>query len=338
MNSSQSVNSTQPTPEGILRLATGYWATGILGAAASYSLFTHLEAGAGTASQLAAKAGISQRGTQTLLDGLVSLGLVELHDGTYHNTPEAATFLVEGKPTCLSSFAKVMLPEMGNWAALPEVVRNGGPVTDARVEVTDNPDWVELVPAIASQSLPSATIAAEVLRLAEAGDISILDIGGGSGIYSAVWLGLNPAARSTQLDWEPVNTLARQLLTERGVADRFTTIDGDFHTTDFGTAAHDIVVYSHIAHQEGPHDNVATFAKARTALKPGGTLVICDYIVDNDRSGPPYALTFASEMLLKSKQGGTWRRADYQAWLTEAGFADITFQPTPSPAALIFAR
>ena len=338
MNSSQSVNSNQPTPEGILRLATGYWATSILGAAASYSLFTHLESGAGTASELAAKAGISQRGTQTLLDGLVSLGLVELHDGTYRNTPEAATFLVEGKPTCLASFATFKLASMGELAALPEVVRIGGPVTRAVVEVADNPHWAKVVTALAAQSAPVAAIAAEVLRLAEAGEISILDIGGGSGIYSAVWLGLNPAARSTQLDWEPVNTLARQLLTERGVADRFTTIDGDFHTTDFGAAAHDIVVYSHIAHQEGPHDNVATFTKARTALKPGGTLVICDYIVDDDRSGPPYALIFASAMLLASKQGGTWRRADYQAWLTEAGFSDITFQPTPSPAALIFAR
>jgi len=194
------------------------------------------------------------------------------------------------------------------------------------------------VTAIAAQSVPVATIAAETLRLAEAGEISILDVGGGSGIYSAIWLGLNPAARSTQLDWEPINVIARRLVAERGVADRFTCIDGDFHSTDLGTAAYDLAVYSHIAHQEGPEDNVAIFAKLRDALKPGGTLVICDYVVDDDGSGPPFALIFASEMLLKSKQGGTWRRADYQAWLTKAGFEDISFQPTPSPATLIFAR
>jgi SAM-dependent methyltransferase len=340
MNSNQrdGMNSNQPTPEQIMRLATGYWATSILGAAASHSLFTHLEAGADTVGQLAAQAGISERGTQTLLDGLVSLDLVEVHDGTYRNTAEAATYLVEGKPTCLSGFAKIMLPEMGNWASLPDVARTGGPETGARVEMTDNPDWLELVPAIASQSLPAATIAADVLRLAEAGAISILDIGGGSGIYSAVWLGLNPAARSTQLDWAPVNAIARRLVAERGVADRFTCIDGDFHTTDFGTAAYDVVVYSHIAHQEGPEDNVAIFAKIRKALKPGGTLVVNDYVVDDDRSGPPYALIFASAMLLASKHGSTWRRADYQDWLAKAGFEDVSFQPTPASSSLIFAR
>jgi SAM-dependent methyltransferase len=183
-----------------------------------------------------------------------------------------------------------------------------------------------------------ATIAADILRLAEAGEISILDVGGGSGIYSAIWLGLNPSARSTQVDWAPINSIARRLLAERGVADRFVSIDGDLHTTDFGTGTYDLAVYSHIAHQEGPEDNIAIFARLRTALKPRGTLIINDYVVDDDRSGPPFALTFAGEMLLKSKQGRTWRRADYLMWLAKAGFDDITFHPTPSPATLIFAR
>lgn len=332
------MNSHHPTPERIMQLATGYWATAILGASASHSLFTHLEAGADTADRLAIQAGISERGAQALLDGLVGLGLVELRDGSYRNGAEAAAFLVEGRPACLSSFARFKLAQLGTLATLPDVVRAGGPLTDATVDVADNPHWANVVRAIAAQSVPVALIAADVLRLAEAGDISILDVGGGSGVYSASWLALNAAARSTQLDWGPVNAIARRLLAERGVGDRFTCVDGDFHTTDFGTAAHDVAVYSHVAHQEGPDDNVAIFAKLRRALRPGGTLVICDYVVDDDRGGPPFALIFTLEMLLKSQQGRTWRRADYLAWLVKAGFEDVSFRPTPSPATLIFAR
>jgi len=331
------VTGNEPTPDRIMRLINGYWATGILGAAASHSLFTHLEAGADTADRLAARAGISERGAQTLLDGLVSLGLVELRDGRYRNAADAAAFLVEGRPASLSSFAQLKLAHAG-MADLPDVVRAGGPLTEVVVEVKDNPHWKGVVTAIAAQSVPVARIAAETLRLAEAGEVSILDVGGGSGIYSAIWLGLNPAARSTQLDWRPINEIARRLLADQGVADRFACIDGDFHSTDFGAARYDVAVYSHIAHQEGPEDNVALFAKLRGALKPGGTLVVNDYVVDDDRSGPPFALLFGSEMLLKSKQGGTWRRADYHAWLTKAGFVDVSFQPTSTPATLVFAR
>jgi predicted O-methyltransferase YrrM len=326
-----------PTPDRILRLANGYWATGILGVAASHALFTHLEAGAETAEQLADRAGISQRGAQALLDGLVGLGLVELRDGGYRNAVDASAFLVEGMPACLSGFARLKLSHVGSLEALPEVVRGGAPAT-ATVEVADNPHWENLVMALAAQSVPVARMVADTLRLAAAGAVSILDIGGGSGIYSATWLELNPAARSTQLDWAPINAIARRLLAERGVADRLTCLDGDLHTTDFGTAAYDIAVYSNIAHQEGPEDNIAIFARVRRALKPGGTLVISDYLVDDDRSGPPFALIFASEMLLKSKHGRTWRRADYQAWLAKAGFDDVSFQATPSPSTVIYAR
>jgi hypothetical protein len=331
------MTGTPPTSERIMMLANGYWATGILGTAASHAVFTHLDAGTDTADGLAARAGISERGAQTLLDGLVSLGLVEVRDGRYRNSPDAAAYLVEGRPECLGDFAKLKMAHMGALADLPEVVRAGRPLTDAVVEVADNPHWERLVTAIAAQSVPVAAIAADVLGLADAGEISILDVGGGSGVYSATWLRLNPAARATQLDWRPINAIAARLLAEQGLADRFTCLDGDFHTTDFGSG-YDVAVYSHIAHQEGQEDNVDIFGRLRDALRPGGTLVLNDYVVDDDRSGPPFPLIFGSEMLLKSKHGGTWRRADYRGWLTKAGFTDVTFQPTASPATLVFAR
>ncbi|MFI5687599.1 methyltransferase dimerization domain-containing protein [Streptomyces sp. NPDC051636] len=331
------MTNNRPSPVGIMRLINGYWATGILAAAATHSLFTHLESGAGTATELAERAGISERGAQTLLDGLVSVGLVELHEGRYRNTPEASTYLVEDTPVSLAPFARLKLTHTGALTDLAEVVRVGGPVKDVVVEVANNPHWEGIVTAIAAQSVPAATIAAEVLGLAGAGEISILDVGGGSGIYSGIWLEANPAARATQLDWEPINEIARRLLAERGVGDRFTTIDGDFHTTDFGTAQYDVAVYSHIAHQEGPESNVEVFTRLRQALKPGGTLVVNDYVVDDDRGGPVFPLIFASEMLLKTRQGSTWRRSDYRDWLVKAGFEDVSFHAA-EPGTLVVAR
>ncbi|MEU8959944.1 class I SAM-dependent methyltransferase [Streptomyces sp. NPDC048518] len=327
----------QPTPDTVLRLINGYWSTGIIGAAAGHRLFTHLDDGAHSAQGLAERAGISPRGAQSLLDGLVSIGLVHLEEGTYRNSPEADAYLVEGRPADLSAMARLKLTHMGSLTGLADVVAAGGPVSDPAVEVADNPHWGQVVPAIAAQSVPAAAVAADVLGLDDAGPLSILDIGGGSGIYSATWLKRNPAARATQLDWEPINAIARRLLAERGLSDRFTCIDGDFHHTDFGQHAYDVAVYSHIAHQEGPEDNIAVFTRLKDALKPGGALIVCDYVVDDDRSGPAFPLLFACEMLLKSKQGGTWRRTDYHAWLSKAGFSDITFHAAP-PATLVIAR
>ena len=332
------MNQNPPTPERILQLATGTWATGIVGSAVSHCVFAHIENGDDTVSTLAKRAGISERGSQALLDGLLGLGLVELRDGAYRNTAEASTYLIDGRRTYLGGFAKVMLAQASTWSDLPAVVGTGLPVATQNHATADDPFWEQLVPAIAPVSIPIATIAAQALRLSEVGEISILDVGGGSGVYSSIWLGINPLARSTQLDWAPVNAIARRLVGEHGVADRFSCIDGDLLSTDFGNAAYDIGVYSHVAHTLGPDDNKAVLAKFRRALKPGGTLVISELVVDDDRSGPSFALIFASTMLLQSTHGTTWRRADYSAWLTDAGFEDVSFQPTPGPATLIFAR
>jgi SAM-dependent methyltransferase len=332
------MNDTQTSPERILQLSTGIWTAAILGAAATHTVFAHLEAGEHTAARVAERAGISERGAQVLLDGLVGLGLVELRGGSYVNTAEASAYLIPGRPGYLGGFAQVLLTRAADWSALPDVVRTGVPVMVDTHDTSDSTFFEQLVPAIAPTSAPAATLAAEALGIAEAGAISVLDVGGGSGIYSAIWLGLNPAAHATQIDWPGVNAVARNYVARHGVADRFETVDGDFHSVDFGTGRYDIAIYSHLAHQESPDDNIAVLQRLRRALKPGGTLVVSELIVADDRSGPPFPLIFASAMLLQSHHGNTWSRADYEKWLAEAGFTDVTFDATPSPSTLIFAR
>jgi SAM-dependent methyltransferase len=332
------MSEAEPSPERIMQVATGNWAASILATSATHSVFTHLENGAATTEDVAKLAGISVRGAQALLDGLVGLGFVKVSGGRYQNSPEASAFLVEGRPAYVGGFAKVLFHEMGHWADLPAVAASGVPVAADTNDVPEIEFWEELVSAIAPLSVPSVLVAAEKLGLAQAGEVSILDVGGGSGIFSALWLAMNPQARSTQIDWANVNRIATAFTAQHGVTDRFDTIDGDFHTVDFGTAEHDIGVYSHLAHQESPEDNVAVFRKFRQALKPGGTLVINDFVVDNERSGPPFALIFHTEMLLRTRHGATWTGDTYRDWLGQAGFTDVSFHPTQTPATLIFAR
>src|ERR1019366_9229637 len=166
--------------------------------------------------------------------------------------------------------------------------------------------------------------------------LSFLDVGGGSGIFSAVLLGANREAKATQGDCPPVNKIAHAFVAQFGVGERFHTVDGDIHTTDWGTG-HDVAIYSNIAHQESPAQNVEAFRKFRAALNVGGTLVVSDFVAKDDRSGPPHALLFHSQMLIASREGAAWREADYRAWLAEAGFKQVTFEPTQGASTLIYA-
>jgi SAM-dependent methyltransferase len=326
-----------PTPEKVMQIISGGWSTSILGSAARHGIFTALEGNPATTEEVAKKTEISLRGAQALLDGLTGLGLLTLSGGRYQNSPDASLFLVKGKPGYLGGMAEVFLNDYVTWQKMPESVKTGMPVASETTDVVDNPFWHLLVPAIAALSFPVAQIAAERLGIAKAGATSWLDVGGGSGVWSAVWLGINKQAIGTQLDWPGVNKIGRGFVANFGVADRFQTIDGDFHTSDFGSAKYDFAIYAHIAHQESPAENLAIFRKFRKALKPGGTLVINDFVLTDERKGHPFALLFASQMLVGTKNGFTYREADYRKWLGEAGFTSVDIVPTPTPATLIFA-
>ena len=327
-----------PTPDKVMQLITGAWAASILGAAVRHGLFTALEDNPDTAVGVAKKAGISTRGAQALLDGLTGLGILTLSGGKYQNTSEASVFLVKGRPSYLGAMAEVFLDDFGTWQKLPEAAKTGLPTASDTTDVADNPFWNVLVTAIAPLSFPVAQMMAERLDLATAGRISWLDVGGGSGVWSAAWLGANKQAIGYQLDWRNVNAIGREFVARFGVADRFKTIDGDFHTTDFGAAKYDFAIYSHIAHQEAPSDNVAIFRKLRKALKPGGALIVNDFVLNDDRTGHPFAMMFASQMLVATKEGFTYRQSDYRTWLSEAGFASLEIVPTLTPATVILAR
>jgi len=327
----------QPSPEKIMQVATGCWATGILGAAVDCSLFQHLEGEGESAASLGAKIPISPRGLQCLLDGLTGLGLIELRGGKYRNSPEASFYLVEGKPTFLGGLPRLNTRDMTRWSEFPRAVRTGLPPDENTAELAENEYWESLVPSIATLSLPLAQMAAERLKISGAGEVRWLDVGGGSGVYSAVWLKTNPKAQAYQLDWANVNRVGKKYVSRFGVEDRFHTLDGDFHTTDFGESKYDFGIYSHIAHQETPASNFENFRKFRKALKPGGTLLVSDFILNDDRSGNPFSLIFYAMMVLQTKGGATYRKADYQAWLSEAGFQKITIEATPTPASLIYA-
>src|SRR5579883_2351651 len=177
-----------PKPDKIMQLITGGWAASILGAAARHDVFGALEQGATDAKTVAQKAGISPRGAQALLDGLTGFGLLTLSGGRYANTPETRAYLLKGQPSYLGLMAEAMFQRLSDWKTLADAAKTGQPTATRTALDPDNEFWQVLVPAIAPMSFPVARMAAEKLDLAQKGAVTWLDVGGGSGVWSAAWL------------------------------------------------------------------------------------------------------------------------------------------------------
>ncbi len=326
------------SPDKIMQYVRGHWAAATLSAAVAHSIFTHLESGRATPEAIAKGGGLSLRGVEALLDALVGMALVERTGDGYRNTREASAYLVEGKPGYLGAIARRSLHDLDAWKTLPEAVRAGGAGERAFPTDGDDPRWKEQVAFLAPLAVPPAEAAVRRLGFTRAGARAVLDVGGGSGIFTTVLLRANPAARATQVDFPSVNAFAKRFVAALGVGDRFQTIDGDYHEVELGEAAYDVVVLSHVSHLEGRAGNAALFPRLRRALKPGGTLVINDFVVDDGREGPSGALLFHVHALLYSREGATYRMSDYRTWLGEAGFIEIGAEPAPGGMTLIFAQ
>src|SRR5688572_22237886 len=89
------------TPERILQLGMGFWASKTLLSAVELGVFSELAKGPLDAAALAERVGVHPRAARDFFDALVALGMLEREDGPYRNTVETDRFLDRAKPSYL---------------------------------------------------------------------------------------------------------------------------------------------------------------------------------------------------------------------------------------------
>lgn len=67
-------------------------------------------------------------------------------------------------------------------------------------------------------------------------------------------------------------------------------------------------------------------AKAYKALNPGGTLIVYDAMIDNEREKNAFALLMSLNMLIETPGGFDYSPQQCEEWLNEAGFKNIRFK------------
>src|SRR5262249_44794802 len=130
--------------------------------------------------------------------------------------------------------------------------------------------------------------------------------------------------------------VTKRLAARHGVGERFQFVEGDLLQADFG-GPHDVATLGHILHSEGPERSRALLRKTFAALKPGGTIAIQEFLVNEERTGPPNGLIFAVNMLVNTEQGDTFSFGEISSWLREAGFTGPRQVEGPGPSPLVLA-
>jgi ubiquinone/menaquinone biosynthesis C-methylase UbiE len=308
------------SPRPLMRILGDFANSQILDASLEYDFFTLIHNGLHTADGIAQEAGTDRRATRIVLDSLPALGLVEKRDARYFLTPMAETFLVRGKSSYVGDFRHVALALWDGMAHLKESLKTGKPLSrmDTGGEL---PVWEKLVLGIIVIAEPVAKALCDVLKIGtERKAIKVLDIAGGSSIFGMTIVMRDPAAQVTQLDWPNVNAIARKTNKERGLEGKIRFIDGEYHSAIIEKNYYDLVIASNFCRFESPKGNHELFAKAYAALKPGGIFVVNDFVPNEQRTEPTFALRFSVYTLTHTPEGECWTLSQYADWLKNTGF------------------
>jgi precorrin-6B methylase 2 len=333
-----SLPEVQVTPERIMQFAWGYAITLVMEAAIRHRVFDVLDNGPMNIDGLQLATGASRRGLAAIVNVLVGLNLVikDLH-GNYTLGSESSAFLVSTKPSFMGGIirhtSEHLLP---SWLKLNEVVASGKPVHSVNQEQQGGEFFHEFVADIFPMSYAPAQALAVHLDLASAGPASVLDLAAGSGVWSIALAQSAEHLRVTAVDWPEVIDITKKTVARFGLTARYTFVEGDLATVDFGTGHH-VATLGHILHSEGEARGRALIARVFNALGPGGTIAIQEFLVNADRTGPLQGLIFAVNMLVNTDEGDTFSFEEISSWLIEAGFVAPRTLAAPGPSPLILA-
>lgn len=328
------MNTPAPSPQLFFETVNAYHRTAVLKAAIELDLFSRLAAGPATAAELSAACGCPERGVRILLQNLVVIGFLLKQEERFALTPDSAVFLVRSSPAYLGDSIRFLLdPSLtGAFADLAATVRAGRlHTTPHGTTAPDHPVWVEFARTMSPMMVPAAEGVAGLVTLPGDRETRILDVSSSHGAFGIALARRHPRAHLVGLDWEAVLAVTEENARAAGIGDRFSKLVGDAFTTELGSG-YDVALVPNFLHHFNVADCTRFLRRIRAALRPGGRVVIVEFVPNEDRVSPPAAASFSLVMLGTTPEGDAYTFRELSGVLAEAGFREATRHDLPPTA------
>jgi ubiquinone/menaquinone biosynthesis C-methylase UbiE len=323
-----------PSPQLFFQTINAYQNTAALKAAVDLGLFGAIGAHPATAEEVAARCKCPARGIRILCDYLTILGFLTKDGSRYALTPDSAVFLDQNSPAYLGGAVKFLLaPQLTEaYTDLASTIRSGRVHTSEHgTTAPDHPVWIDFARGMGPLMMPCAQGAAELAPLDPSRDTKVLDISASHGTYGIAFAKRNPRAHLVALDWEAVLRVTEENAKAAGLGNRFSKIVGNAFTVDLGKE-YDVVLVPNFLHHFNIADCTTFLRRVHGALRPGGRVVIVEFVPNDDRITPPPAATFSIVMLGTTPEGDAYTFAEYRRMLADAGFHDAELHSLPPTA------
>jgi hypothetical protein len=131
-------------------------------------------------------------------------------------------------------------------------------------------------------------------------------------------------------DLPSTRSFAEETIRRHDLSCRISFTAGDYHQ-DPVPDGFDVAWLSHILHADGAEGCRTILQKAVAALKPGGRLLVQEFILNDAKDGPPFPALFSLNMLLGTSSGQSYAEGELRSMMRQAGLTDIRRLPLDLP-------
>jgi acetylserotonin N-methyltransferase len=331
-----------PDPKPVLELLDAFRCSKVLFAAVALGVFDRLDEGAATPAELAASLKVDPDALERLLNACVYLRLLTRTGAKVANTPIASTYLCRKSPQRITgylNYSNSVLWKM--WDHLEDAVREGthrwpqtfgldGPLFSHFFR--NEEDKREFLLGMHGQGQISSP------EVVEAFDLSrfhkLVDLGGATGHLAVAACRRYPGLRAVVFDLPMAIPLAQEMISATEVAGRIELMAGDFFADELPEA--DLFAVGRILHDWSEEKIQRLLQKICERLPVGGALLVCEKLLDDDKSGPRWAVLQSLNMLVCT-EGKERTLTEYTTLLKAAGFSLIEGRRTNSPLDAVLA-
>ena len=332
--------SGQPSPEHIIQVGLGFWASKALLSAVEMEVFTELAKRPEDLETLRGRLGLHPRSAHDFFDALVALGFLQRVDGKYQNTPEPDLFLDKHKPSYMGGMLEMSNKRLYRfWGNLTEALRTGQLQNEAKGGGTPFFEALYADPRRLKGFLKAMSGLSRGANLAIAAKFpwkdyrTLVDVGTAQGDTIVQIASAHPHLSGIGFDLAEVGPVFEEYVEENGLSGRVKFIPGSFFTDPIPKA--DVITMGHILHDWDLEEKKAIIAKAYEALPVGGAYIVYESLIDDDRSKNAFGLLMSLNMLIETPGGFDYTGADCQGWMKQAGFRETRVEHLAGPDSMV---
>lgn len=294
--------------------------TAAIVSAGQLGLFEALADGPLDISALANVIKASEEGIDHLGNFLVTMGYLEKCGKTFFNTQHTTRWFTQRGDV---DYTAGLLWTAEAWkimSSLTDAIKNGAPEKQLWDIMIDRPEmgpiFSRYMHAFAQHLGPDLL---KNVPLPE-GSLRLLDLGGSHGLHTIGFCRHYPELSAVIVDMDSALTNTDNLIRQEDLSDRVTIMSDDLLYGNWGKD-YDVVLYLSVAHNQTIENNQKVLKHIAHVMKPGGSLVIHEYLADSQAN--PYYTAFRLTLLTETGTC-TYSFDEISSWLKELGFEGIS--------------